>query len=151
MLRSLLKSVWRRMTGKAVVETPPAAINDALALRSELRAALVSILREPLAYPNTIDYAMVAHLMAAKSSADYMTNHIDERPELGAPGHPVGFCARRVRDRRAGAGVWRIPRQVIARHRETGRLICSRSMPRVWNWISREWRQKSSASSAPKS
>lgn len=76
MLSSLLRSIWRRMTGKVVVETPPAAVSDGLALQSELRAALVSILREPLAYPNTVDYAMVAHLVAAKSSADYMTNHM---------------------------------------------------------------------------
>ncbi len=76
MLGSLLMSVWRRMTGSAAAAAPPAASNHGLALESEVRAALASLLREPLAHPKTIDYEMVAHLMAATSSADYMINHM---------------------------------------------------------------------------
>jgi len=75
MLRSLLTSIWYRMAGKASVATSPAPVIDG-ELRPELRAALVSLLCEPLVYPNTIDYALVAQLVAAKSSADYMTNHM---------------------------------------------------------------------------
>jgi tetratricopeptide (TPR) repeat protein len=58
MLRSLLTSIWRRMAGKAVASTPPAADDYGQALQPQLQAALVSILREPLVYPNTIDYAL---------------------------------------------------------------------------------------------
>jgi hypothetical protein len=76
MLSSLLTGIWRRLTGKATAAAPPAAVSDAWALQPELRAALVSMLRQPLVYPNTIDYALVAQLVAAKSSADYMTNHM---------------------------------------------------------------------------
>jgi len=76
MLGSLLKRIWRGMTGNAPVQAPPDASRGEMSLQSEMRAALVSLLREPLAHPKTIDYEMVAHLMAATSSADYMTNHM---------------------------------------------------------------------------
>ncbi|HEV8518518.1 MAG TPA: class I SAM-dependent methyltransferase [Burkholderiales bacterium] len=76
MLSSLLTSTWRRMTGKAMVAASSANAGDQGVLQSELRAALASILREPLVYPNSIDYAMVAQLVAAKSSADYMVDHM---------------------------------------------------------------------------
>src|SRR5258708_28554627 len=76
MLSSLLTSIWRRMTGKAMVAASSANAGEQGVLQSELRAALASILREPLVYPNSVNYAMVAQLMAAKSSADYMIDHM---------------------------------------------------------------------------
>lgn len=76
MLGSLLKSIWRRMSGNAVVAAPRDSRNAEGPLQSEVRAALASLLREPLAHPKTVDYEMVAHLMAATSAADYMINHM---------------------------------------------------------------------------
>lgn len=73
---SLLKSIWRGMTGNAAVQAPPGARSGEVSLQSEVRAALASLLREPLAHPKTVDYEMVAHLMAATSSADCMINHM---------------------------------------------------------------------------
>jgi hypothetical protein len=76
MLHSLLANIWRTIAGNAVAKAPPAAANDGVALQSALRAALASLLREPLTPPNTVDYAMMAHLMAAASSAEYMMNNM---------------------------------------------------------------------------
>jgi hypothetical protein len=72
MLRSLLTRLWRRTTDKPM----PGAFDGSLALQAEVRAAFVSLLHEPLAYPNTIDYEMVARFTAAASSADYMIKHM---------------------------------------------------------------------------
>jgi methyltransferase family protein len=76
MLGPLLKSIWSRMIGNAGIQAPLGARSDGVSLQSEVQAALASLLREPLAHPKTIDYEMVAHLMAATSSADYMINHM---------------------------------------------------------------------------
>ena len=76
MVGSLLRDIWRRMTGNTVAKAPLGGGRWEMALQSEVRAALVSLLREPLAHPKTIDYEMVAYLRAAASSADYMVNHM---------------------------------------------------------------------------
>lgn len=76
MLGSLLKTVWRRLTGNAAVQLPRDARSEGASLQSEMRAAIAALLREPLAHPKTVDYETVAHLMAATSSADYMITHM---------------------------------------------------------------------------
>ena len=73
MLGSLIRSIWRSIRGR---RTPHAPTADAGTLQSELRAALVALLHEPLAHPKTIDYEVVANLMAAASAAEYMVSRM---------------------------------------------------------------------------
>lgn len=68
MLGNLIRSIWHRISGSR-------APDDNL-MQAQLRTALSALMREPLAHPKTIDYEMVAHLMAAASSADYMVRHM---------------------------------------------------------------------------
>jgi len=75
MLRSLLTRLWRGTTDTAV-GVPTSAFGEPPNLQADVRAALLSLLREPLAHPNAVDYEMVAHLMAATSSAEYMIKHM---------------------------------------------------------------------------
>jgi len=74
MLGNLIKSVWRAVTSN-ISPRAVAAPRDA-AMQVQLRAALATLLREPLAHPKTIDYGLVAQLMAAASSAEYMVQHM---------------------------------------------------------------------------
>lgn len=73
MLGNLIKSVWRTVTGATAAE---AAAPDSAAMQAQLRAALSALLRKPLTHPKNIDYEMVAQLMAAASSAEYMVHHM---------------------------------------------------------------------------
>ena len=82
MLGSLLKKVWLRLTGNAADPASSDVRDRGATLQSDVRAALVSFLGEPLAHPKTIDYEMVAHVMAATSSADYMVNHMTDARNL---------------------------------------------------------------------
>lgn len=70
MLGSLLRNLWRGMTGKS------ARADADGALQSEVRAALAAFLHAPLAHPKTVDYEMVAYLIAAAGSAEYMAAHM---------------------------------------------------------------------------
>lgn len=83
MLGSLLKSVWRRISGNAVVAAPRDSRSAEGPLQSEVRAAFASLLREPLAHPKTVDYEMVAHLMAATSSAQTVLQLLTPRVVSG--------------------------------------------------------------------
>ena len=74
MLGSLIKSAWCAITGRS---SPGAAMVPGRdALQTQLRIALGALLREPPARPKNIDYEMVAQLMAAASSAEYMVDHM---------------------------------------------------------------------------
>lgn len=76
MLSSLLTSIWRQITGNAAGTPLPAVANDGLPLQSAVRAAIVSLLREPHAFSNPIDYALIARFASAASSADYMVREM---------------------------------------------------------------------------
>ena len=79
MLGTLLKQGWLALTGNARKEDPDthAAVRDGGVVTAEaVRAALHGMLREPLAHPANVDYAMVARLKAASDSADYLIEHM---------------------------------------------------------------------------
>lgn len=80
MLGTFIKNCWRSLTRTSGRGDAPPAGSGLPAMqrvvRDELRAALVTLLHEPLAHPKIIDYEMVAHVQAAASSAAYLVDHM---------------------------------------------------------------------------
>lgn len=74
MLGTLIRSVWRNISGNNLPATV-AAPGDS-AKRMQPGAAPAASLREASAPPKNIDYEMVAYLMAAASSAEYMVERM---------------------------------------------------------------------------
>src|SRR5688500_7101450 len=71
MLANLLRQVWRNIAGNGA---PSLQRNEAV--QAQLRAVLDAFLREPLAHPKHIDYELVAHWIAATSSAEYLVERM---------------------------------------------------------------------------
>jgi hypothetical protein len=77
MLGKMMQGFWRTMCGKSArTGVSDESVHDAV------RAAIGSLLREPLAHPANIDYELVARLKAAAESADYMVAHMMKAQNL---------------------------------------------------------------------
>jgi hypothetical protein len=76
---SLLKSIWRRMTGNAAAQALPGARSEGVSLQFEARSALASLLREPPAYPKPGDDEMVAPEWRDLRSSDTMPRYPSAR------------------------------------------------------------------------
>ena len=72
MLARLLKGLWRDVAG----DRGPSARQRDDDVHAQLRAALDAFLRQPPAHPKNIDYELVAHVMAAASSAEYLVSRM---------------------------------------------------------------------------
>jgi hypothetical protein len=77
MLGNILSGFWRLLTGRNAGSGGEGKNIDngwsgGESARDAVRVAINAFLREPLAYPATVDYEMVARLKAAAESADYM-------------------------------------------------------------------------------
>ena len=72
MLGKLIRKIWRDTAGDSGTSL---AQSDG-AVQAQLRTAIDLFLREPMAHPKSIDYELVAHLMAAASSAEYLVSRM---------------------------------------------------------------------------
>ncbi len=79
MLSRLIDEIRRSFGGRAI-QAP--TVESASAQPPDLRSALASLLREPLAHPKNLNYESVAWVVAAARSADYMVRHM-----MGATNH----------------------------------------------------------------
>jgi Macrocin-O-methyltransferase (TylF) len=65
--------MWRNLVARPA---PVVARMADGAVEARVRTVLDRLLREPLSHPKVIDYEMIAHIMAATSSADYMVQRM---------------------------------------------------------------------------
>jgi len=72
---NLMRRIFRAFSGNSGPTAQLPVISDEQITRA-VHAVLGQFLRQPLAYPSSVDYELVSRLQAAAESADYMVKHM---------------------------------------------------------------------------